>query len=111
MLLWSQCSKQATSLEEQTGKTEPTSSTRQTEQHIWEYAGCGPTFELKMQLGRSGTACDRLETTDLVTLSLIPEVAWQRPPEISREIFKLIITNDIATIATIQTAHTPELRR
>ena len=33
MLQWNQCSKQATCLEELTGQTEPTSSTRRTEQY------------------------------------------------------------------------------
>ena len=58
----------------------------------------------------SGTAFDRLETTNLITLSLIPEVVWLQPPEISMNNFKLIDTNDIPTTATTKTAHTPELR-
>ena len=60
---------------------------------------------------RSGTACDRLlETTKLITLSRIPEVVWQQPPEVSMDNFNLRKTNVFATTATIQTAHTPELR-
>ena len=56
---------------------------------------------------RSRIACDRLETTKLITLSPILEVVWQRPPEISMDNFMLIMTNDIAITATTQTARTP----
>ena len=110
MLLWSQCSKQATSLEEQTGSIERTSATGGTQQYNQECHGCGPSFKLNLPSLHSGTRFDRVETTNLIPLSLIPEVVWQQPPEISMDNFILNNTNDIATAATTQTAHTPELR-
>ena len=107
MLLWSQCSKQANSLEEQTGSTGRTSATDWTKQCKWVCHDCSPSFELKMPRVRSRIACDRLKTTKLITLSPILEVVWQRPPEISMDNFMLIMTNDIAITATTQTARTP----
>ena len=68
LLIWRQCIKQATSLKEQTGKTEPISSTRRTEQYNLGCAGCGPTFELNLPRLHSETAGDRLETTNLITI-------------------------------------------
>ena len=105
MLLWSQCSKQATSLGEQTGSTERTSATARTEQYNQECHCCGPCFELNLPRFHSETACERLETTKLITLSYIPEVVWQQPPEISMDNFKLIIIIIIiAATVTTQTA-------
>ena len=109
-LLWSQCSKQTTSLEEQTISTERTSATGRIEQYNQECLGSGRSFQLNLPCLHSGTACHRPETTKLITLFPTPEVVWQQPPETSVDIFKLNNTNKFATTVTTQTAHTTDPR-
>ena len=55
MLCWSQCSKQATSLEEQTSRT------GYTRQYNWLCPGCSPTSLLEMSHFHSGTVTHRPE--------------------------------------------------
>ena len=110
VLLWNQCSKQATSLEEQTVTTERTSTTGRVEHYNQECPGCGPGFELSLRRLHFGPACARPETTKLITPSPIPEVVWQQPSETFMDNFKLFSANKIATTVTIPTAHTPEPR-
>ena len=63
MLRRSQCIKQATSLEEQTGRTDWTSKTGRTIHENWLCLGCSPISQLEMPYRHAGTVRDRPETT------------------------------------------------
>ena len=95
-----QCSKQATSLEEQTVSTEPTSSTEGTKQYNQKSPLGGPSFNLNVPCVHSAIASDIPETTKPITLSAIHEVVWEQLPEKSMDKLKMIFTKNFATNAT-----------
>ena len=58
----------------------------------------------------SGTACDRPENAKFITLSPIPEVVSQQPPQTTMDIFKPVNTINNPTTVTTQNIQTPEPR-
>ena len=69
-----------------------------------------PNFWIESVTSSFWTACDRLETINLITLSPITEAVRLEPPDKSMDNFKINITNSFATTVTTQMAHTLESR-
>ena len=79
-----QCSKQATSHEDQSWRTEWNSTTGCTEHDNSLCLGCDQIFRQEMSRLHSWTVSDRLEITRMI-FPTVPAVDWQQPLETSVE--------------------------
>ena len=100
ILCWSQCSKQPTSLEEQT------STTRRTGQCNWLCPSYSPTSKLEVPHFHSGTVTDRPETNRRI---------FHQSHVLSGSnlcgYFKLANIQNDSTAETNENRHTPQLNR
>ena len=96
--------------EKKTSKTGPGPTTLHQKQCNWDCRGCNPTLRLEMPRLHTETTTDRPEITK-TKLTPIPEVFWQKLPEISMETSILGNFNNYDTTETSQSIHMAELKQ